>query len=259
MKKIFILALIIINLNGDVTNLTNKSKNQITATSEIKNSSTVKQGSIDVDNSSTIENVVIGKDDSINLLRDSSIDSSTVEQGVTNVNNSSLLIETVFYSNSELKESEVKNGSTIKQNGLEVTANGVLENSSFTLSSTIDNAIINGSNISQNEIEVENGIIDGLTMVGTHTIHSDTQAVSILNSDVTQGQLSIIGSSLTNSTINMSSDIDHSDISGSTVDLCSVHISNGSSIDELHVNGTCGMSGNTITDANVAQGVVAFY
>ena len=196
MKKILIFALIVINLDADITNISTKSKNLIT-NSQIENTQ-LQQGTINIDSNSYVEDVSIGKENRVNtnIFQNSAIENSTLLQGSVDVNSSSF-IRTDFYSHNEITNSDIKSDSIVKQGILKVDS-GDIKDSSFTLNSNIDSAIIDNSLVSQNEIDVENSTIDNLTMSGVHTIHNESQTVVIRNSDVTQGKLSVVdGSSLT--------------------------------------------------------------
>ncbi len=257
MKKIVILALIFIDLNGSVNNLNNITKNSLHNSNIID--SVAKQGNIDIDSSSLVEDVNIGKSGDLNILKESSISNSTLNQGSVDINSSSL-IRSSIYSNGEILSSDIKNGSNIKQSVVSVKNSGIVEDSSFTLNSSIDNASISNSDISQNEIDIDNATVDNLNLTGNHTIYNETETVNILNSNIVQGRLSVVnGSSLTDSTINMSSNIDHSNISNSSIDLCSIYVKNGANVSNANINGTCTMDSVDITGANLIQGAVVVY
>ncbi len=258
MKKIIIiLALIFIDLNADINNLSNNIKN-ILHSSDITDSIT-KQGNIDINNNSLVEDVNIGKSGDLNILNESSIDSSTLNQGSVDINNSSL-IRSNIYSNAEVVSSYIKNDSNIKQSVISIKNSSLIEDSSFILNSSISNASINSSNISQNEVDIDSATVDNLTLTGNHTIYDDTQTVNIINSHIIQGKLSMRdSSSLTDSTINMSSNIDHSNISNSSIDLCSVYVKNGANISNTNIDGTCDMDSVDITGANLTEGAIIVY
>jgi hypothetical protein len=220
MKKLIILVLIIINLNGDVINLATNS---------------------------------------INSLNNSSIENSTLKQSSLDVNNSNI-IDTTFNSRSKIKESNIENDSFIKQSRLNIKNSGEIKNAVFNLNSNIENVVINDSRISQNEIEIDNSTIDNVTMSGEHSIYNETGTVFVSSSDITQGKLSLTdNSSLTNSRINMASDIDHTNITNASVDLCSIYIANGVDVDNVNIEGICSMDTVEITGANLVQGAVAIY
>ena len=57
----------------------------------------------------------------------------------------------------------------------------------------------------------------------------------------------------------MSSNIDDSDITNSTVDLCSVYVQNGANVSGADIAGTCVMDNVQITGASIHQGAVVLY
>ena len=257
MKKIVMLSLMGIWLNANgVTGLSVNQEN-ISKNSQITNSS-VKQGEVNIKDS-TLSNVTVGSVENKNMskIEDSHISNSEVSQNIVDINGSSVS-ETDFYSDSKIVDADIKNSSIVLQGALLVSNSGEVKNSSFTLNSSIDNAVINNSTLSQNEIVVDHATVDNLTINGTHTIHNST--VNITNSTVIQGKLSVIENSMfQNSTIDMTSSIDGADITDSTVDLCSLYISNGANVSGANIDGTCIMNNVKIRNATVVSGAVVVH
>jgi len=259
MKRVTIFILISFFLHaGVVTDLSITEKNQILDNTQI-NEATVRQGEINVKGDSTILDVQVGDAESQNLIRASTIDHSDFQQGGVDVNGSNLLHTDIFVNN-QLLESYIQNGSHVKQGTVKITNSGEIKESSFNLSNTINGATIDSTTLSQSEIMVENATVNSLTFIGVHTIANENESISIINSNVTQGKLSVIGgSSLSNSIIDMSSNIDDTTITNSSVDLCSVYLSNGANVKEANIHGECSMEESTITGATVTQGSVVIY
>ncbi len=259
MKRVTMFILISFSLHAEgVTELSVIEKNQILENSQI-NEATVRQGEINLIGDSTILDVQVGDAQSQNLISASTIDHSDLQQGGVDVNGSSLL-HTKILVNNQLLESHIQNSSHIKQGTVKITDSGEIKESSFNLSNTINGATIDSTTLSQSEIMVEHSTVNGLTFTGVHTIANENESISITNSDVTQGKLSVIGSSnLTNSTIDMHSNIDDTTITDSSIDLCSVYLSNGADVDGADIHGECSMEESTITGTNFTQGSIVVY
>jgi len=259
MKRVIMFTLLSFSLHaGGVTNLSVTEKNQILENSQI-NEATVRQGEINVKGDSTLLDVQVGDAQSQNLISATTIEHSELQQGGLDVNGSKLL-HTEILVNNQLLESHIKTGSHVKQGTVKITDNGEIKESSFSLSNTINGATIDNTTLSQSEIIVEHSTVEGLTFTGVHTITNESESISIINSDVTQGKLSVIGnSSLTNSTIDMQSNIEDTAISNSSVDLCSIYLSSGANVNGANIHGECSMTESTIVGANVTQGSVVVY
>ena len=259
MKKILMLSLMVIYANADVTDLTIHQEN-ILKNSQVSNSN-IKQGEINM-RDSTVSELMVGLVDNKNLSKIDNvyIIDSQVSQNIVDINQSDVS-RTNFYSDSEIINSRIEDDSVVTQGTLHVTHSGILQSSTFTLTSSINDARIeDSSTVSQNEIEINHATIDNLLMSGMHTIHNDSGSVSMVNSTVTQGKLSVIdNSTLENSTINMTSSIDKTSLTDATVDLCSIYIRNGANVSNVDIDGTCSMDSVQITGANVVQGAVVVY
>ncbi len=259
MKQVTMFILVSFSLHaGGVTDLSVTEKNQILENSQI-NEATVRQGEINVRGDSTITDVQVGDAQSQNLISTTTIDHSDLQQGGVDLNGSTLL-HTKILVNNQLLESHIQNGSHLKQGTVKITDSGEIKESSFDLSNTINGATIENTTLSQSEIVVEKSIVNGLTFTGVHTIANENETISIVNSDVTQGKLSLIGgSSLSNSIIDMHSNIDDTAITNASVDLCSVYINNGASVDGANIHGECNMEESIVTKATLTQGSIIIY
>jgi hypothetical protein len=260
MKKLIMLSLMMVLVDADIVNLSvsqeNSSKN-----SQVERSH-VTQGEVNILDS-TVDTLVVGSVGNTNRskIENSFIMDSDVFQNSVDIDDSRVL-STNFFSDSEISDNtHIENNSTVIQGALKAYNKAEITNSTFTLSSKIQNASIRNSTLSQNEMSINNkATVASVTMTGTHTIHDNTGVVNIVNSTVTQGKLSVVeNSTLKNSTINMESSIDESIINDSSVDLCSVYVRNGVIVEGVTINGVCTMQGATITGATVVQGSVVIY
>lgn len=257
MRYLIMLALIGISLHAEVSDLTVTMQNS--STDSHLSSALVSQGTVDIKNDSTVQNVIIGKEDSKNILLESSIDNSILKQGVVEVNGSSLL-RSSFYSYNEVIESDIKNSSIVKQGLIVIRNNATVKESTFLLQNSIEGANIENSTVSQSAIDIDDSMVDNISMSGHHTIYNESLSLSIINSELHQGKLSLHGdSSITNSHIDMNSHINNSNINNSSIDICGISISNGSNLNNSSITNQCFLDDSTINNATLIQGSLIIY
>jgi len=252
MKKLLLLFLMLVSLNAtQVKDIVVIQENVVTDTQ--MNDSTVKQGEITIENS-TVQDSVFGRAGDKNEIKNSIINDSNILQGTIDINNSTVL-RTNFYSSNEILNSTVENNSSVTQGTLTVES-GTLEDSTIDLVNSINNATISQSTISQSEITIDTATVQNLTLMNTHSIGDALGSVTITDSLVTQGRLSVIGNStLDNTVITLQSSIENTSIINSNVDLCGVYISNGATVSGNNITETCSLNNVNIHDASVSMGV----
>ncbi len=258
MKRVTLFILISFSLHaGEIINLSVIEKNQIINNSQI-NLSTVRQGEINILGDSTVNNVNVGDTQSINTIDASSIENASLQQGGVDLNDSSLISTTILVQN-KLIDSQIQNDSHVQQGTIKIT-NGTMKESQLNLTSSIDHATVDNSTLSQNEVLITNSTVNGLTLTGVHTIANENDAISITNSDVTQGRISVLeGSTLSNTIIDRESSINDTTITNASVDLCSLYMTNGSTLSGSEFHGDCLLEDTSITGANFTQGKIVVY
>lgn len=252
MKKLCLLFFILVSLNATEVKDTVVIQENVVKDSQLINS-TVRQGDINIVNS-TIHNSVFGKAGDKNEIKNSTITDSSVSQGTVDINNSTVL-RTNVYSTNEIVQSTIENNSSVIQGTLTMES-GSLEDSRFELDNSITGAFIRQSSVSQSEIIIDSSSVKNLILNETHSIEDMLGSVTIEDSQVTQGKLSVIdNSTLDNAVITLQSSIDNTNITNSNVDLCSVYISNGATVSGQNISETCSLSNMNIHNAILSVGV----
>jgi len=251
MKKILILALtFLMGFSADVINFNTYLVNSMN-NSQVEEAN-ISQARIDILNSKVEDDIV----DISNTLNESYINNTEISQGTMRIENSRLNRSSFILEN-EILESDIKNSSIIKQSTLELIDGAEIKDSTFNTKSSIDGVMIDNSLVSQNELSIDSSDVDNLTLNSQHSIYSQIGGVTIINSDIIQGKVSLTNrSSLIDSTIDTSSNIVDSSITNSTVDLCSLYLSDGASLNGSDIKNICGIEDSILDGVNLVEGRV---
>lgn len=252
MKRILVLFLILTSLNATQVRDLDIIQENVVKDTQMSNT-IVNQGEVHIENS-MVQDSIFGRSGDKNEIKDSVISNSAILQGIVDINDSTV-VRSNFYTSNEISNSTIENNSTIIQGTITVTS-GIVEDSNIDLVNSINNANINQSSISQSEILIDTSTVQNLTLTNTHSIGDTLGSVTISNSLLTQGRLSIVGNSaLANTVITLQSSIENSNIVNSHVDLCSVYISNGATVSGNTITETCSLNNVNIHDASVSMGI----
>jgi hypothetical protein len=161
-------------------------------------------------------------------------------------------------SNSSIVETTIKNHSDVTQGNLNIDESS-LNNSNFTLYSSIDDAEISNSIISQSAIYLENSLIGNSDITTNSSISNGSGNMYIIDATLIQGKINLQSSSINNSKIAINSSIENSTIENATVNQCSLYLGSRATLSNKDIHGSCSMKNSKIRGGvNLTQALMIF-
>ena len=160
-----------------------------------------------------------------------------------------------FNSDNTIDGVVIKNGSDITQGDLKIVGSSNLKSNTFTLDSTIKDAIVDSSTITQSAVCISSATVENVTIDSKSSIHNPAGTMSVINSTITQSSIFIpTNSTLKNSSITLDSSIESTKIENSTVSLCNLYIEEGVTVSGVTENASCEIKDSQIIGVTISQG-----